>query len=383
MSDSVDKTTLERFRRRELPRDEMARVIGLLATDESLMEEYRAMFPEIRNIDNMFGFLLTDDVPAESFHLDYDEHLLPFVDGHISQADREIVEGHIKVCSHCSGMLRDLQEFHDLLAAGHSQPSLASDGLWERIATAVRSNFGVAAFAAGLVLTISTGIIWYVLTRPAADTAVSVAPGIDETANTVPAEVMPETVVDLPAAQAPAPTAPARDEIARLELPDLLSDLKATRPGTLRGGGSSNPIPVISPNGVAIRGVAVLKWRPVSGLTGYSVAIFDDRDEQIASADVEGTSWRVPKLAKGRIYQWQVTGGRDPEAASIGQGRFYLISGVEEARIDQAGNALARGKAMAEAGMVDAAIVEFRRFLQANPDSEAAKSYLRQLNAIK
>ncbi len=47
----------------------------------------------------------------EPFHLDYDEHVAPYVDGAANDIDREIVESHIALCSQCEKDIRDLQEF--------------------------------------------------------------------------------------------------------------------------------------------------------------------------------------------------------------------------------------------------------------------------------
>ena len=45
----------------------------------------------------------------EPFHLDYDQHLVAYVDGTANNIDREIVESHVALCSECAEDLRDLQ----------------------------------------------------------------------------------------------------------------------------------------------------------------------------------------------------------------------------------------------------------------------------------
>ncbi|HET9713621.1 MAG TPA: zf-HC2 domain-containing protein, partial [Pyrinomonadaceae bacterium] len=46
------------------------------------------------------------------FHLDYEQHLEPYVDGKANEIDREIVDSHIALCSRCADELRDLFAFN-------------------------------------------------------------------------------------------------------------------------------------------------------------------------------------------------------------------------------------------------------------------------------
>src|SRR5215218_1772510 len=48
---------------------------------------------------------------GEPFHLDYNEHLEPYVDGKVNEIDREIVDSHVALCSQCATDLRDLLAF--------------------------------------------------------------------------------------------------------------------------------------------------------------------------------------------------------------------------------------------------------------------------------
>src|SRR6185369_7427641 len=47
----------------------------------------------------------------EPFHLDYEQHLEPYVEGTANEIDREIVDSHVAVCSRCAAELKDLLEF--------------------------------------------------------------------------------------------------------------------------------------------------------------------------------------------------------------------------------------------------------------------------------
>jgi anti-sigma factor RsiW len=48
---------------------------------------------------------------GEPFHLDYDQHLEPYVDDTANDIDREIVDSHVALCSKCAADLKDLVAF--------------------------------------------------------------------------------------------------------------------------------------------------------------------------------------------------------------------------------------------------------------------------------
>jgi len=50
----------------------------------------------------------SDDEP---FHLDYEQHLEPYVDGTANDIDREIVDSHVAICSKCATDLEELLAF--------------------------------------------------------------------------------------------------------------------------------------------------------------------------------------------------------------------------------------------------------------------------------
>ncbi len=80
---------------------------------QSTLRSLRLQHPAItKSIDKG---LLSADEEAE-FHLDYDEHLAPYVDGTINNIDREIVESHLELCADCAGQARELLEVKEDLA---------------------------------------------------------------------------------------------------------------------------------------------------------------------------------------------------------------------------------------------------------------------------
>lgn len=360
----------------------MSAVILHLARCPECMEVYRKMFPEVIEIERRAGLLPVDDGIEEAFHLDYDEHLEPYVDGRIAEIDREIVEGHIKSCGHCAAMLRDLQEFRELLEFESSRGDAAS-GFWDRVTTAVRANFRMLAFAASILLVIAVGIVIYNLISEGEKQQVAenlIPPVVENRAELPP---VPSTEID-PTKAENAPPKDKEPEVADLVFPDFLKDLRAVRPGTLRGDAETKDINVTFPNGLAVRNTPTLQWRPVVGAGRYEVAVFDQKDQKIGGNDaVTGTSWRPQNLRRGQIYQWQVTAMSTNETRFIGQGKFYLTSEAEESKIAKAPDPLNRAKVLAEAGLLRDAEAEIRIFLRTKPDSEAAKKYLRQISAAR
>src|SRR5918992_1663931 len=65
-------------------------------------------------------------IGEEPFHLDYDQHLVPYVDGVANEIDREIVESHTALCSRCADEVRDLQEFRQQPSAPTERPEKVS-----------------------------------------------------------------------------------------------------------------------------------------------------------------------------------------------------------------------------------------------------------------
>jgi anti-sigma factor RsiW len=182
----------------------------------------------------------------EPFHLDYDEHLAPYVDGTADEIDREIIESHLSYCSACADDLRDLQEFkrqpahapaHEHSAAT-PPPSVLSSwasrrGLSWRWGFQPATALGIAA----LILCAAAGLWW--VTRP--------APQRVEQAEHAPPPVVGEQSRPV---QTPAPT-PSEPTPAPAETPPAQT---AERPAPARRGDSP---PVHRPKPDALPAVAL------------------------------------------------------------------------------------------------------------------------------
>lgn len=332
------------------------------------------MYPNIAAAGGLFFEEAPAEAPAE-FHLNYDEHLKPFVYGEIPEVDREIVTGHVETCADCRADLRDLLEFHRELEREKELAALSKRGFLASISEWLgefrKPPFWLAFASVAAILGVA---VWYSATRP------KVAEIAARSGSSITAPALPE----LPAPE-PTPAENSRPpEIAALAIPDFLRELRPTdRDETLRGGPTDSlRLTVTGPNGIALLGSQpILRWRPVPEASDYDVLITDSEFNRVAFVDrVTGSSWKPPALAKGRTYRWQV------EARSTGSGRRWLGQGVfhivgerAEARIAAAKDPVERGRALAEAGLFKEAAAELRRYLRNNPTSPIARNYLRQI----
>jgi hypothetical protein len=174
-------------------------------------------------------------------------------------------------------------------------------------------------------------------------------------------------------------------------LPKFLNHLQPKENEPVRGDNAlpAQKIPVISPTSQVIRDSSpVLNWQKIPNIESYEVTIFDEKDNRIAKVEnIKGSSWRVPPLTKGKMYQWQVFGkivSKDNKTTHfIGQGKFYIVSKRDENRIAQAKTGLEHGKALAEAGLLREATETIRQYLRQNPNSETAKRFLRQIEQFQ
>lgn len=360
------------------------------------------MFPNIAETEEALLIKDLREKIANDFHLNYEEHLKPFIYETIEAIDKEIVESHVEVCAECREDLRDLLNFHQELEREKEIRKLSKASWWTSLTDwfstpnrkAIWLAFATIIFIGG------AGLIWLLMSKSPNEIVQNPSNASDlQTNQTAPNINEPQAVVE--ANQTPvAPKnnsantenknviVPAKEpELANLVLPKFLKDLKIEKVGTLLGSDDSptQKIVVISPNGTVIRDSSpVLTWQNVPNIQTFEVAVFDENDNRLAKNDaVSGNSWRVPNLPKGKIYQWQVSGKSvvaDGKTTNfIGQGKFYIVSQKDENRINQAKDALEKGKAFAEAGLLMEAAIEFRKYLGQNPNSENAKKFLRQV----
>lgn len=312
------------------------------------------------------------------------EDLIDYLDGRLD--DREVFEAHLAICDSCAGDLNSLR-----VSRIETEPALDKRYLRSRWLTRL-ANFrppGVWWPATALLVLIALG--WWLTTRkpeppivrreavpekginkdtvpePSPELLIAIVDGgrtvgLDSAGRLVGLDGVPEDLAgDVARALRGEKLRPNRG----------LRDLIAADGGVRSGSGGPAGVRLIAPAGTMVRDARPgFRWAAVEGAAGYSVTVTDDRFNVVAeSGRIEATQWRPETaLARGRIYQWQVTAYDSGGAVGDGPrslGLFRLISAVELASIRkvEAGteSSLAKAVLYARAGLVDEARRELGR----------------------
>ena len=369
----------------------------------------------------------------ESFHLDYDQHLAPYVDGTANEVDREIVESHIALCSQCEEDVRDLQEFR-------RQPVLASPktdrdvrvsrwtqwmGQWPRL-------WNPQLTAALVIATFILGIIAVLLwsrnrTQQPIDSAASASlPQADKQAgNESPSPVPSPDQVDPQPPPKPLVALDDGGQQVTLDerghstgLESLTSDLRAivenvlatrkfrTSPGLgdllenaarLRGQSEQqDTIVPLSPLGVVIESDRpTFRWNALEGASDYIVTVHDSKLRAIEnSGPLAVTEWTIQRpLERGITYSWQIRAVKDGRTVISAkpptpEARFRVldqkaVEAIENAKRVRGNSHLVMGVLYWKHGLIDAAEREVEALVRANPDSRVAADLLRSLRSLK
>lgn len=398
-----------------------------------------------REIDDSFTHVeaaLQEAADIEPNHLSY-EQLTSCVDQRLTEAESEILNTHLQICSRCETELKELRSFKATMAAypektyaPASTPTTSNKrtAFWRLPAYRIPIQLAAAAAAIAIFFTIATlplrrevanlkaqvselqhdkeALLGEAQTARELQTQLSdirqenerLRREFDEATQVVVALNDGDTRVTLDNQgnlsglnSLPA----AHQQLARRALtagqvktPALLAQLIGKQ-GKLMGGSEGRAsYGLISPVAtVAGTDRPSFHWRPQSGAGSYEVTIFDSRSKKVASSGpVSGSEWTVPaSLDRGRIYSWQVRTVIEakevvlpPPAAP--DAKFKVL---EQAKADElerarqtAGNShLILGILYAEAGLLDDSEREFRALVNANQQSSIAQKLLRSVTS--
>lgn len=282
--------------------------------------------------------------PDDLDHPGY-EALEALVDGTLTDVDREVIATHLEWCAQCAEDVADLKATR---AALTPISATRSSGRWIKPAAAA------AAIAASLLL-----VIWL---------------GRARQTTVPPAQVAVAQPTAPPAASDPL-TAEERATVdraltsRRIELPASVASLTTGR-GTLLGGAAPVALSPIGPVGTSVTSVRpTFSWQPVAGARSYSIAVFDDRFQEVAKGTrIASTSWTPDHdLPRDRALAWQITAHRDGSdlvgpAPPQPEARFQVIGAaaaeaVSEQRVRLANHPLELAILLGRAGLVQDAIV--------------------------
>ena len=437
-AEHLSQIQLVGYRAKTLNPDELLAVDRHLASCDACHDRLTRLSPEVS--ERLY------DLPIhEPFHLDYDQHLAPYVDGTANEIDREIIESHIALCSACAEELRDLQEFsHQPVPASpqtgrdvrvSSQTRRTDTWLWPlawrpRLAMAL----GIAIVTFGLSIMVFRWAMNRALQSTQHETTAS-TPGADQQ-NPVPAPSRDQLAnnaspdpraVQSPDSQRAEPLIALNDGGQQITLDasghstgleSLPQELRKTvetvlangrfnkspalsnltkSGGRLRGGSDEQDtiVPVV-PDGVVIEtDQPTFRWRALEGASDYVVTVHDSNFRPVeSSGPVNGTEWCIPRsLQRGVTYSWQiraVVNGKTvispkPPAPEV---RFRILdqkafAAIENARRTQGNAHLALAVLYWKHGLLDHAERELETLVRANPNSSAAAELLRSLRSLR
>ena len=368
MSEHLSQIQLAGYGGRSLDADELLAVDRHLASCDVCYKRFTLISPSTSDLYKSQHYAPASQSKEEPFHLDYYDHLAPYVEGIINDIDREIVESHVALCSECADDLSDLQEFRN-----QPVPTVAHSGrtvrpspwkrwivLWLRPIQwnpQLTAALAILVFILGLTVAV---LLWtrYRMTSPmqqaghtpseadkqipgANKDSISPSGSGETTAEKVAAQPSPQQGdrTDQPKSQEPfvalndgmgQVTLDQSGHVAGLQSvpPDLRKSIESvlvTRelpvtqtldelsPGSsrLRGGSSEqNFLMPSEPTGIVIESDRpTFRWRAIAGGSDYVVTIYDSQLRSVQnSGPLAVTEWTPPtSLQRGVTYSWQIS----------------------------------------------------------------------------
>ena len=429
----LSETQLTGYSRRILDPDELLAVDRHLASCDECHDRLTPISPAIK------PSLESDEGP---FHLDYEQHLAPYVDGTANEIDREIVDSHVAVCSKCAADLNDLLEFRQPVAVIAEDTRASSR--WKQWVPQLSLPSNPVWSTAGAVLAVLIlGMAIFLWTRhPAprpgqlADTA-----SPEPVMQGLPAKEQPSPALMEPSPQINASMSPANDASStpeepllvlndaggqvivtrrgRLEgLQELPPDLResverawatrrlgtspaltgwSTGAGSLRSGSETqSTFAPLSPTDVVTEtDRPTFHWRALEGAQHYNVTIYDAQLHKVGSSGpVSGTEWTTPNsLARGGTYSWQISALKEGETVvspkpPLPEARFRVLDQLAVAVLAKLNESarrshLAMGVFYWKHGLIEKSVREFQALAAANPNSATVKELLASVQSTR
>lgn len=313
-----------------------------------------------------------DAAPDDFEHPKY-EQLEALVDDRLDAIDREWVVSHVEACEICREDVGDLAQVRLSLDARATTGTAAATRM-PRAGRLGKQAIQVGAVAAGVVLA-----IWVIgrLSSPEFNTPmVSPTPAPGAVPTLAPISILTDDERR---------GVEGALESGRVEWPPNV-DLLLGHTGILLGPEESPPaFRPIAPAGTAVvTPRPEFSWTPSAGATTYSVAVFDERfNEVAASGPISRASWTPERdLPRGGILAWQVSatspqGTLTSPAPPQPEARFLVLTPAAAAdvagqRTRLSGEPVALGLALARVGLFAEAEYAFSAAL-ADPRYDPAR----------
>ena len=418
-----DKGKLEKYAARQIPAAEMTTMILHL---ENCAECFDALQRITFSVENE-SVALFSEIETETFHLDYDEHLQPFVDNEADVATREIVEGHTQICANCAFQLRELREFSESLRLREIERKSAASvfGKLNALIQNLSHNltfkiaFPLLFMIAGIV-----AIVWFWGNKEqqtfekteVADQKVSEnRNGQTQTNSNENNQLTAKSVNQNRNPKTENANDSAKIETNKInenvlsekdifaEVDSLPNDLRSAVRKTLQNKklafpvflaaireninlrGNSNKVSIqIYPKGEAVRESAPhFRWNHFAAPDEkYVVEIFDENNDSVEiSPAIYAKDWK-PKtvLRRGKTYVWEVRTEKSNAA-----GKFRILESAEIAEINRnsSKSSLIRGIVFASGGLLTEAENEFNQAIKNRENVELARELIIQLRNQK
>ncbi|MEO6049935.1 MAG: zf-HC2 domain-containing protein [Pyrinomonadaceae bacterium] len=423
MSEHLSKIEAEAYVRRTLPPDKLLQLDDHIVSCTDCRRGLVAERP-----DGESGLLAALAQPDHDPHLSFNQ-LSEYVDHHLDEVDREIVEHHFNFCDLCRVQVRDLDILRTDIAVAAEAADLAvpsTTGFWDRIRQIRPAVFTVPAFATLFIAVLFAG--WYFGIRRDETETASVLPPENDVHVILPPEsntsIEPDAVpaihdnkakplvslndgngkIDIDTAGKVSGLGdPRYDSIVAgaltgkgIEISSALRQLKQSS-GELMGEGKTGvPFALAGPVGIIVESTQPkLRWKPLKGAETYRVDVYDESFNKVASSPlITDTEWHANvALRRGAGYRWQVTavaGGEEVKSPvrPAPDAKFKVLDAgmarkLDDVRAKHRKSHLLLGLLYAEAGLLDDAAREFRILVQKNPNSVIARKLLDKVKAAR
>jgi anti-sigma factor RsiW len=358
------------------------------------------------------------------------EQTSEYVDKNLSGEALQVVTDHLGNCEQCVMAVTDLRTFRNQIAPSldreyrPSEVVAPAESSWgERFVSLFRVSpipaFGGAALAVLLLLFVGW-LVWrspreserQIAVAPTPVSQPSASPQRESVAPTPePAAVVArlndgegELSLDQEGKLTGADNLPAAYQSLlkktltsqKIERSSQLQGL--TRPPSSLMGANDQPkdFSALEPVGnVLLTAQPTFRWSTMEGATGYVVEVYDDQFKLLAaSPQVTTTSWTTPQsLSRGKIYSWQVKAIKDGQETTsprppAPQAKFRILDQAKATELAKAKRAYASSHLTlallyADAGLLKEAEQELRHLQRANPNSDLARSLLRQIRSFE
>ena len=420
MSEHLSQAQLTGYSERALPPQELLAVDNHLASCDVCHQRLTGILPAVAKLPGSQSF-----ESGGPFHLDYEQHLEPYVDGKANEIEREIVDSHVALCSKCANDLRDLLAFKEQPIAAITTGSRVASSRWKQWLPQWVPNPALATAAVIAIFIVAMAVLFWTTnpTSQRVEQAETGSPSPQSTTQNPASNQSP----DLPTPPREEPLIALNDaggqvivnQRGQLEgLQELPPDLKesveralATRQlraspaltgwptgaGNLRGElEQQSTFAPLDPTDVVIETAKpTFRWQALEGAGHYVVTIYDTKLRQVGSSGpVTGTEWTTPSsLARGVTYSWQISALRDGETVvspkpPLPEARFRILDhpalvALAKLKKSVGSSHLAMGVFYWKHGLIEKSEREFQALAKANPNSTAVAELLASIRSLR